>query len=515
MNPSLELTFDWSSPSGELPEDSMGRAVHAKNLTRFLIHKGQETSYVLNINAKWGTGKSYFLRRWLSEIEHAYPAVYIDAWSSDHSSDPLLSVVSAIKNKMQELHGISRLETELFEGVAKAVKAAAPAVIKSLIRGQLKKWTGLTSEEFSNFISEDDLADTGAKLVEQAINAHNEAAAGVKAIKDSIQDWLESVVRRGERQYPLFIFIDELDRCRPTYAIEMLETIKHIFDMKNVVFVVATDKDQLQHSIKAIYGAGFDSRLYLDRFFTRTVTLNNPSRSDFIARKVNASETFTKFKQDDKNFVFLASEEERQQDMQILLTGIADGLSWPLRTVNLWLDRLEAALIISSRRLDIILLSFMMALETDDADWLRQYQENVHIFRTGSSDGVGKVNFKTFLITTRWSFSQFKQVLAESGFDHDSHQMNTVHVPQISLLDFVLNRLSWLNTGNTNSIVGIINGYRGLLHQGEITGQVYGSGKSQSNYHNVAMDIHSVFHHQNGTTFDHYIEICRYSSLMS
>ncbi|WP_419182173.1 P-loop NTPase fold protein [Pantoea ananatis] len=36
--------------------------------------------------------------------------------------------------------------------------------------------------------------------------------------------------------YPLFVFVDELDRCRPTYAIEMLETIKHLFSIENVVY---------------------------------------------------------------------------------------------------------------------------------------------------------------------------------------------------------------------------------------------------------------------------------------
>ncbi|QDE47832.1 hypothetical protein EIN43_17235 [Enterobacter hormaechei] len=65
---------------------------------------------------------------------------------------------------------------------------------------------------------------------------------------------------------PTFIFIDELDRCRPNYAIDMLETIKHLFDINNVVFVIATDKEQLSHSICSVYGSGFDATRYLDRF---------------------------------------------------------------------------------------------------------------------------------------------------------------------------------------------------------------------------------------------------------
>jgi hypothetical protein len=63
------------------------------------------------------------------------------------------------------------------------------------------------------------------------------------------------------------ILIDELDRCRPTYAIEMLEAIKHWFCVPNVVFVLAMDREQLSHSIRAVYGQGFDVDGYFLRFF--------------------------------------------------------------------------------------------------------------------------------------------------------------------------------------------------------------------------------------------------------
>lgn len=77
---------------------------------------------------------------------------------------------------------------------------------------------------------------------------------------------------------PLFIFVDELDRCRPSYAIEVLENIKHLFGVKGVFFVVATASEQLGHSIKSVYGNDFDSRGYLKRFFNQTYTLQEPDR---------------------------------------------------------------------------------------------------------------------------------------------------------------------------------------------------------------------------------------------
>jgi hypothetical protein len=80
----------------------------------------------------------------------------------------------------------------------------------------------------------------------------------------------------------VFIFIDELDRCRPTYAIEMLETVKHLFDIPNFIFVLSTDTSQLQHSIKAVYGHDFDSHEYLSRFFEQRLTLPELNYFEFL-----------------------------------------------------------------------------------------------------------------------------------------------------------------------------------------------------------------------------------------
>lgn len=510
---SEEMNFEWSSAYGEFPEDSMGRAAHAKNLTRFLVHKGQEGSYVLNLNATWGTGKTYFLRRWVNEIEGKYPAVYIDAWSSDHSSDPLLSVVSEVKKELHKLKDIAEVEHRLFEGVAKAMKATAPSLVRAFIKSQLKR-AGINIEHIGDIFSNEDFADAGAKLVELAINAHNEASEGVINIKKAIRDWLASVVSSGKREYPLFIFIDELDRCRPTYAIEMLETIKHIFDMKNVVFIVATDKDQLQHSIKAIYGADFNSRLYLDRFFTRTVTLSNPSRAEFIEQKINSSETFTNYFKDEENFAFLVHGANRKKDVENLFTGIADGFSWPLRTVNLWLDRLEAAIIMGSRKLDIIILSFMMALETEDAKWLKKLESGINIFSSTTRQSEGLFEFKDFKLTTSWSYKQIINDLPSNIKRYLGHKPNEVNSEDVNLFAFIDMFNDRISTRD-DPLSYIVK---------EIEDRSYGRNDDReyftlmtnvSTYSETAMNVYLVHHKKNGVTINHYIEICRYSSFMS
>jgi hypothetical protein len=92
----------------------------------------------------------------------------------------------------------------------------------------------------------------------------------------------QSLQRSGEPFQPIYVLIDELDRCRPLYAIRMLEAVKHLFDTDGVVFIVATDTEQLAESVRAVYGANFDSRKYLYRFFDRTYRFRKPDGSKFV-----------------------------------------------------------------------------------------------------------------------------------------------------------------------------------------------------------------------------------------
>ena len=78
-------------------------------------------------------------------------------------------------------------------------------------------------------------------------------------------------------------FVDELDRCRPTYTVELLERIKHFFDVEGLVFVLSLDKEQLGHSIRAVYGAGIDVDGYLRRFIDLEYRLPRGKGGNFVA----------------------------------------------------------------------------------------------------------------------------------------------------------------------------------------------------------------------------------------
>ena len=83
------------------------------------------------------------------------------------------------------------------------------------------------------------------------------------------------------------VFIDELDRCRPSYALALIEVAKHLFGADHVVFVLAVNRSQLTHSISALYGSDFDATGYLRRFFDIDFRLPEPDRTRFLEVMLN------------------------------------------------------------------------------------------------------------------------------------------------------------------------------------------------------------------------------------
>lgn len=166
-------------------------------------------------------------------------SVYYDAWSNDNDIDPMLSLVYEILQTVNTDYS--------FKKSADCLKIAA--TIADFFTG--KKVTNLV-EAFTQ-------TDRLAALKEQ------------KGIHTLISDFLESLL--AEQGNRLVIFVDELDRCKPSYAVQLLERIKHYFSNERVTFVFSINTNELQHTIERYYGDNFDSCKYLDRFFDLKLSL--------------------------------------------------------------------------------------------------------------------------------------------------------------------------------------------------------------------------------------------------
>ncbi|ULN64525.1 KAP family NTPase [Vibrio gigantis] len=258
---------------------------YAEHLTRFLNSK-TENGYVLNLNAEWGAGKTTFLQCWYNELKDNHPVVYFDAWKSDFTKDPMLALMDAFHQQLiSPLSANKKLVEKFLSKGSHFLKAALP----SLLLGYVKHKGGMdtddsllesASEKFG--IPTDNLSEA-LKDTMKAMLTQKSRVEGIEEFKDALIDLNKAYVEVfPEKNRPVFVLIDELDRCRPTYAIETIECVKHFFNTKNFVFVLATDTNQLQHSIKSIYGSNFDSLTYLSRFFDNSATLPAPNRKEHI-----------------------------------------------------------------------------------------------------------------------------------------------------------------------------------------------------------------------------------------
>lgn len=252
----------------------LNRKEYGKFLFNYL--KSEKSGFVLNIDSSWGSGKTEFLKRFYTEcINNDHPVVYIDAWESDFSKDPLSVVAFELLNQIKCY--MSNNPDPTLQGKFLELKSK----IKSF-----KQYLGImagigTASIGLGYAPGKDIAlsalDVGftdnEKLIDNLSQNYQKQSKAIKEIKEHlglISKLLEYVYSIN---LPLIILIDELDRCRPTYAIEMIEVVKHFFTTRNVVFIIATDTNQLCSSIKSVYGQDFDARIYLKRFFDRTANL--------------------------------------------------------------------------------------------------------------------------------------------------------------------------------------------------------------------------------------------------
>ncbi len=233
----------------------------------------QEGRCSIALDAQWGYGKTFFVKQAKMLIESFNPStnaitdeektriktafskyigsgnnavnlqpqicVYYDAWSNDNAIDPILSLIHEIvRNTACEYP---------FNKGRDCVKIVASIV---------DFFTGKDAKEFIELMHGDDPL---SELKEQE---------DIHVIVESFMDSL--LCEQGNR---LVVLIDELDRCKPSFAVQLLERIKHYFSNDRITFVFSVNLKELQHTVRHFYGDGFDASRYLDRFFDYRMTL--------------------------------------------------------------------------------------------------------------------------------------------------------------------------------------------------------------------------------------------------
>lgn len=130
----------------------------------------------------------------------------------------------------------------------------------------------------------DSASKEGQELLDKYWKSEDGKRNAMKEFRDMLKDFVEAnrvENKQGEETNSLIIVIDELDRCRPDYALSVLEIIKHLFNVKGIQFILGVNLEALGHSVSKRYGEKIDSERYLRRFvniiFELPTNMNNPT----------------------------------------------------------------------------------------------------------------------------------------------------------------------------------------------------------------------------------------------
>lgn len=280
--------------------DSIGRN---KDIFYFVnILNSLEGSYSISLDGKWGSGKTFFVkqakmvleannefvksmapekRQLIKEKQYSFfgadetlipqVCVYYDAWENDSDEDPMLSLVYSI---------MQTVSTDYTFKERNYLKAGA-AILEVIGK---QNWGSIIGGLKSGVSILEQLSGMDWEKIIEGLRGKNplEALEKDKSLSEKINEFLDSLLpEKGDR---LVIFVDELDRCSPSYAVRLLERIKHYFSNGKITFVFSVNINELQYTIKKYYGDGFDGARYLDRFFDLRVQIPKIDLSKYYSQ---------------------------------------------------------------------------------------------------------------------------------------------------------------------------------------------------------------------------------------
>lgn len=234
---------------------------------------------VLALDARWGEGKTWFVRHWQKHLEDKnHNVIYLDAFANDYLDDPFLVISSEIASKLNQtadkrlVHKFKKAAAVLQQGLLTQAPTIIASMISFALTGGIIPFLKLDNDsikdKYEDIVDQvtDNIGEKVTEAIQKKIDDYEEEKQSLNAFKETLAKLAESLDK------PLVFIIDELDRCRPDFAIRLIERIKHFFDIPKIVFVLVMNKPQLLQSVKSFYG--YDSEMngdYFEKFVDFTI----------------------------------------------------------------------------------------------------------------------------------------------------------------------------------------------------------------------------------------------------
>lgn len=324
-------------------DDKLGRLEYAEFLKTIITNSDQykrdllTNAYTIAVDSPWGTGKSYFFNMFMNYCRgyegqnysrddelNSMKIVYYNAWENDFWDNPFEPIMNII---LEEGLFDDQIKIENDEDAVNSFVSVVKKVGYGFAKTQVKKYCG---EEVA------DIVEGGVSSLKKHLFVENNLFKEFRDFRDSItnlKQMLSKYISYSDKK--LVVIVDELDRCKPLFAIQTLEIIKHLFDVKDMVFVFAVDITQLSCSIKTVYGQDMDSTGYLCRFFDYISKIPQTDSTRFIRESLNNIECISQI--DDK-INFVEKMEMFFTNMQVYFGLTLRDLDTVLKSYNIMLD---------------------------------------------------------------------------------------------------------------------------------------------------------------------------------
>lgn len=320
--PSLEIDDHEGFDPGK---DIFQRAFFGKGIANLL--GSSDDPLIIVLDAPWGTGKTTFIKMLAGHLRNNdFPVIYFDSFKNDHVDNGFLTIAGELIRLSLELKKDDTPAHKAF--VAKAARAGsillrmgAKIGVKAATLGAIDAadFEGLKS------VAGDIAKETSTKAdqyVENLLKLQSQERETFEGVRQTLSELAASFSETdGTKKKPLVFIIDELDRCKPTFALELLEKIKHIFSISNVHFLLSTNLSQLESTVRCSYGSDVDARVYLQKFYN--VVLHFPA-----ARTHRSERVLPRY------FQYLSRVMSLDPDDLELIQNVAEARQFSLRTVE-------------------------------------------------------------------------------------------------------------------------------------------------------------------------------------